>query len=226
MKKILVSVTTIDEVSWQSMITQVKSLGLKEIALFLTGLRLSDRKDCLKALGDIEGLTVPFVHARSDMTLDEYKYLMAKFKTQKFNLHPLRLYPIDSDLTSIKDKIYIENASEFTQSDIDGFAGACLDTSHLQDYKLKQHPRYEEIKSCVENNPIGVNHLSVIYKEIIHDKYGDHYDSHLMRNLSEYDYLRQFPSRYFGEFLAIELQNPITEQLKVKEYLQGFRNLS
>ena len=45
------------------------------------------------------------------------------------------------------------------------------------------------------------------------------YASHYLEDLSELDYLKKYPANYFSDFIAIELENSIKEQLEVKDYI-------
>ena len=51
------------------------------------------------------------------------------------------------------------------------------------------------------------------------------FDFHVLESFSEMDYLKNYPQEYFPEYMAIELENSLAEQLKIKEYLETFITL-
>lgn len=220
-KIFLPSITTTENPDWELRIKEVKNLKLSQIALFLSSLDYSQRQNCYQKLEQINNLTIPFVHARTDMTKGEFDYLTKRFFTKKFNIHPLWDFPLVSDLGEYKDKIYIENTSNLFEADLLDFAGICLDISHLEDCRLFYPDRYKQIYSLIKKHPVGANHLNAISKEALEDEKGFFgHNCHNMKTFKEFDYLKKYPENYFGEYMAIELINPIAEQLKLIEYLK------
>ena len=226
MKKVLVSVTTLKGTDWARQIEDLKKLNLSEFAVFVSALPKEIRPRLYEKLEKTTpDAIIPFVHARSDMPLAEYKYWQERWGTQKFNLHPRRGFPWQYDLSSLKDCLYIENSGEgddlLSDEDLIGAAGICLDTAHLENTRLLHPEGYDAVVAILKKYPIGCNHLSAIANKR-HDSSGvERYDAHTMTNLSEYNYLKQFSSEYFGEFMAIELTNSIADQLKAKEYIDS-----
>ncbi|OQA03559.1 MAG: hypothetical protein BWY68_00703 [bacterium ADurb.Bin400] len=225
-KEILVSVTTADDVDWRGAINEVSKFGINRFALFLTGLNSEQREECYQTLSTLPNITIPFIHARTDMTLDEYELLSAHFGTELFNIHPLSDYPLIHDYTKIASHILVENAGHLTKEDIKQFGGICLDISHLENYRLSGSPRYEAVCQLLEDYPVKANHVSAITSKPYRD-YDDamKYANHTLTNLSQVDYLKNYPDRYFAPYIAIELTNNIESQLKIKEYMQKTLNL-
>jgi hypothetical protein len=68
--------------------------------------------------------------------------------------------------------------------------------------------------------PVKCNHISAIKKDFRIEKDEKlRYDSHSFQDLSEFDYLKKYSLGLFSDFCALELENPIRDQLRVKEYI-------
>ena len=52
----------------------------------------------------------------------------------------------------------------------------------------------------------------------------DNDDLHTVRNLKDFDYLKSLPKFLFGNIIALEVENSISEQLEFKKYLSEFLN--
>lgn len=230
-RKVLVSITTTTtkrERNGQSLaadVAEAKRLGLKELAFFPTCLAASERQEAYTLLGQIPDLQIPFVHARNDMSVQEFHLLQTKFGTKRFNLHSPRYHLFPQSHDSLKGVIAIENAGpELQPQDVQGFAGLCLDLSHLETDRRLQRENYEQVLSLVKTYGVKANHISASGDEAYlssYDPFGQlHYDKHWMDKLSEIDYIKNYPEECFGEFVAIELENPLAEQLKIKERIE------
>ena len=229
-KEILPSITTLNygNTNWRAMIDEVESIGLNRVALFLTGLDREQRALCYERLYQLvinHGLVIPFVHARHDMPPDEYRMLMDNFGTERFNLHPLSQVKLEYDLDKeLRNHIYIENCRNLNEADIEGFAGICLDLSHLEDSRLFwNEDEFLHLIKVLNNNPIGCNHISAINENPKLDTFFNslYCSRHTMSSLGELDYLKDYPNDYFGKYVAIELTNTITEQLEAINYINN-----
>ena len=230
-KRVLVSVTTVHrrsaEDAWKPMLREIQEYGVREFALFLTGLDAAKRKSCfstLKKLRRWQEISIPFVHARSDMSGDEYRLLMAEYGTQAFNLHRARQFPHSSDLDDeLRRRIFIENAGPLDSSDLQGFAGICLDLSHLEDCRLTNNVQYAQMVKLLESFPIGANHISAIRRKPRLDPEEKvlSYADHRLSRAAGIDYLLSCPARYFAPLIAIELSNPIAQQLALKARIES-----
>lgn len=220
-RKILPTITTISKGLWRNKIEEVKKLKLKEVFLFLTALEKKERKQLYKLLEETEIEKIPFVHIRSDMKLSELDYLVKNYKTEIFNIHTEKQYPFLYDCSKYKDIICIENVCAFRldEKEIKEYAGICLDFTHLENIKLTNKKAYEHDVRVLEKYPIKCNHVSAIRKTSFLRKNIMKYDSHYLKDLSELDYLKKYPAKYFSPFIAIELENSIKEQLEVKDYI-------
>ncbi len=221
-RRIFPSITTTPDSDWKEKIEEVIRLGLKEVSLFLTFLRKSERKELYKLLERTKIEKIPLVHLRSDMDLKELDYLKENYKTEVFNTHTERRYPFLYNIDKYRDIIYIENSSlPLDEKEIKNFAGVCLDMAHLENKRLLDREMYKKEVEVIEKYPCGCNHISCIKKTPFKDKDKLKYDSHLLEDLSEFDYLKRMSTEYFSPLLNIELVNSIEEQLKARDYIIG-----
>lgn len=224
--KILPAITTIFD--WREKIEEVKSLGLEEVALFLTFVNPKERQEIFNLLKSAKVSSIPFVHLRSDHLPGELDYLIKNYHTKVFNIHTKKEYPYPADYEQYKDMIYIENTYEpLDEEEVEEFAGICLDLSHLESDRLFRPAIYKHNIGMIEKYGCGCNHIgpaknnfSLIERREI--KYLKNQHPHFLKNLSELDYLRNYPKNYFSEFAALEMENDIKEQLEAKDYISEF----
>ncbi len=206
---------------WRIAIQDTARLGINRFALFLTGLDPIQRKTLYDALLSHRlrhEITIPFVHTRGDMHPDEYRFLMGEFGTERFNLHKTSMQRHEHQLSDIlRSRIYIENAWRIEASDLDGFAGICLDFSHMEAILYEDEAEYPALEMLLEKFPIGANHVSAFTLATPRD---NRRDRHFTTLPSDFDYLSGFPRRYFAKYVAIELSNPLEKQLEVKDRIE------
>jgi len=229
--KILPTITTTSGSNWMDKVDEVCKFGLSEVALFPTCLDIDRRKELYKILERSTLKSIPYVHLRSDMDVRELQYLVQRFKTKVFNIHTNREYPFKYDYSKYADRIYVENIYyPLDEEEIKKFAGICIDFSHLENDRILYEEKYEHNISLIEKYKVGCNHLSAIKKETSmddenkYDRFNIRYDSHNLGRLSEFSYLKNYPKKYFSDYLAIEIENSIEEQLMAKEYLEKLIN--
>lgn len=236
--KILPSVTTISNLDpaisdsdWRSKIKEICDLNMEEVAVFPTCLNKEERKELYKLLENSPVKKIPFVHLRGDMESDELKYFIENYGTEVFNIHSKREYPYPKDCLEFKEKIYIENVYyPLDEKEVRNFSGVCVDFSHLENDRLLYKEKFEHNTQVIKKFSVGCNHISSIRKGIHLDsesKYDEssiRYDFHYLKELSELDYLKNYPLRYFSRYAAIELENSIKEQLEVKKYVENLLN--
>lgn len=222
-RKIFVTITTTRDADWKQMIKDADKFRIREIALFPTGLLEKERMDLYKLLDKSKIKSIPTVHLRSDMKPSEIKYLIKKYRTKVFNIHATAEFPLKYSYSEFRKMIYIENVyGGFDGNEIKKYAGICLDFAHLENDRLLNEQRFLKVGKLIDEYPIGMNHLSCIRNESHIDKTNGEtrHDNHKLKNLSEMDYLKNFPSRYFSNRLVIELSNPIKTQMEVEKYLE------
>ncbi len=197
-------------------------MGLKEIALFPTCLKEKERKEMYDLVEKAGIKQVPLVHIRNDVSSAEMDFLLEKFNVQAFNTHTRFEFPFLFKYPAyLKKIIFIENVSEpLNEDEIRQFGGICLDISHLANDEKVSPEKFKNNVSLLEKYPIGCNHISCLTSATHRDEIGDlHYDSHLFQDLSNFDYLKNFPQKYFSDILAIELKNSLKDQLKARDYI-------
>ncbi|MDO9509761.1 MAG: hypothetical protein Q7J14_00565 [Candidatus Magasanikbacteria bacterium] len=237
MKCILPTITTTYDSNWREKILEIDKLNLEEVALFPTCLKKEERKEMYEMLSKTKLKRIPFVHLRSDFDEEEISWLKEKYQTKVFNTHSEKLYPLSEKLYPLfnswdkfkKDFIYLENTHlGFPEDELRDYAGVCVDFSHLENDRLIYPERYEQSVRMMREHKIGCAHLSSIRDEQHLDPEKSEelrYDFHELKNLSEMDYLKKYPQEYFPEFMAIELENSLEEQLRIKEYITKFIKL-
>ncbi len=217
MRKILPCITTTSGSKWKE---KIKTTQLKEVAIFITCLK--NRKEFYNLLKKNNYIKkIPFVHLRGDMEIKELDFFVNQYKTKIFNLHSKTEHPILYDYSKYKDIIYIENHSVLKEKELKKYAGICLDVSHLENDR-KLHPdRFKKNQVIIKKYKIGCNHISAIKKEKRIDRTKKpRIDYHFLENLSELDYLKNYPLNYFSNMIALELENSLEEQLRIKKYIQ------
>ncbi len=225
-EQFLVAITTIGDnpnSSWQDKIKEIDVLGLEKVAIFPTCLNKEQRQEMYGLLEKTKLKEIPFVHIRSDMSVDELDYLQQKFKTKVFNIHTTRQYPLTYDLSQYKKFLFVENTWPWDENEIKNYAGVCLDFSHLQDAQLLRSSDYENNLEILKKYPVGCNHISAIGKEITYydgkDGKMPFHSKHFFNDLSQFDYLKQYPKEFFSKFCAMEVENSLQEQLKAIDYI-------
>ena len=226
-RKILPTITTTKNSDWEEKIREINEMELNEVALFPTCLNIAARKKLYKLLKASSVKSIPFVHLRGDMTLEELDYFVQEYGTNTFNIHSRSEYPIPKQYLKYKDIIFIENVfNPLNEEELKNLSGICLDLSHLENDKITEREKFEHNLKVLEKYPIGCNHISCLKKvshvETITFAHQDviRYDEHFFEDFSELDYLKSYPLKYFSSVIALELENNIKEQLKVKEYLE------
>ncbi|PIS07982.1 hypothetical protein COT78_00675 [Candidatus Berkelbacteria bacterium CG10_big_fil_rev_8_21_14_0_10_43_13] len=227
-KKVLVSLTSTDNPDWDKNIADLVKFDIAEFALFLTMLHNEkERKQIYKKIkAAVPEVKIPFCHIHQNISPDELNYLISDFGTELFNLHTTREFPLVYGYNQFRDRILIENSGPAIQdglkeSDIEGFAGVCLDVSHLEKSHLKDFPGYDITIATLQKYPVLANHISAIVKKPLFYS-GRNHDlaAHKFTKLSQFDYLKNYPTKYFGRFIALEIINSISEQLEAKTYIE------
>lgn len=212
LKRIYPSVVTF-AADWRKMIKDVSRLKLKEISLFLTCAGFQDRQQIYQALEKTSVQKIPHVHARHDMTEDEFDYLINHYKTKAFTIH-CGYFKFVKGSKHIK-KIFIENNSGQTRikssNSLNQAGGICIDLSHLEHSRNRSPRDFEIVIEAAKKYKIGCNHLSAVLDNGL--------SWHKVKKLSELDYITKIPKSYFSKYINIELNNSIPEQLRFRKYI-------
>jgi len=222
--KIYPTITTL--VDYNEKLKEVNTFKLEKVCVFFTGLNYKERKELLNKIKRTSIKEIPFAHIKNDMEEEELDFLIKNFKTQVFNIHTEKEYPLKYDYSKYKNLIYIENVYKaFDEEEIKNWAGICLDISHLENDRLLRPKICQKNIEILKRNKVGCNHISAV-KDYYHlnEKGIKRYDDHLSENLSEFDYLKNYDKQLFSNFCAIELNNSISFQLKAIDYIKKLFN--
>ncbi len=226
-EQFLPAITTTSGADWRAMIQEIDELDLEKIAIFPTCLaELEQRKEFFELLEKTSLKEIPFVHIRSNMRPEELAYLTKRWHTKVFNTHSEDEFPLEYDLSDYFDRMYIENTYwPFNPREMEKFAGLCLDFSHLENHRLLAPSKYKHNIEMLEKFPVGCNHISAIKPRPHQDNNGDPiYSIHQFEDLSEFDYLKSYPQEWFSDYIAMELENSLSEQLKAIDYILKIKN--
>jgi hypothetical protein len=216
--KIYPSITTTDN-KWKESIKEVKDLKLSEICFFPTCLGIKERKEAYKLLEQTSLEFIPLVHLRHDFKSEEIKYFNKRFKTQMFNIHSQAngFYLLENDLSEYRDRIYIENTTAALGNEPKDYAGICLDLTHLENARLTRKSLYKSLLKDLKNNKVGPCHLSAVpVKHRWLRKLFKSCDRHYFDTLEDLNFALHY-KKYIRDTVALELENPIHQQLKAVE---------
>lgn len=230
--EILLGLTTTTGSNWREKIEEIRKFGIEKIALFPTYLDPEQRKELYLLLEDIGELQIPHVHLRDDFKSEEVSYLIKRFGSERFNIHPQKFYPLQFDLSKYYKNIFVENPGSGmpTDEELEKFGGACVDFSHLENKFLTKNPIYQVFLEKVKKYPVGCCHISAIKKKSSIDKgnLGNPdraaFDEHFLGELTELDYIKKY-QEFLPHYISLELENSFAEQLACKRYLENILGL-
>jgi hypothetical protein len=166
----------------------------------------------------MHAFTIPFVHAVASMSEDEFWFLSDTFGTEAFNLHPQWDFPLNHPLSSkARERIFIENCSvstPLTREDLAGFAGLCIDLSHLEDARRNCPENFARTLALAQTVPVGANHVSGVRNLGLRpDGSVGGTSTHLAETHDDFSYVTMAPAYCIASLVALELENSICEQL-------------
>lgn len=232
-KEILLGLTTTRASDWRQKIADIDTLGIKKVALFLTGLGLVERQELYRLLEATQLEEMPHVHIRDDVELQELDYLIERYHTVAFNIHPEAHYKWRYDYANYPGMIFIENLSNNSgglplESELKRYPGLCLDYAHWENHRRCNAGQDDDFVASlllyIQRYPIGCCHVSSIREEPSTDQkdieHGTIYDAHSFRDLNELDYMQKYISYLPPRYISLELENSFQEQLEAKAYLE------
>ncbi len=214
-KRLLVSITGFSDNHWKNKIKEINSLGLKKVALFNERFTPRQRKQIYEALLDSCVKEIPFVHGKNDMSKDEFRFLMKNFGTKRFNIH-YNAFKYLHKWKGYHKHIFAEFSyfkhlpKDFDVKKIGGF---CVDLAHFRCAELEDSDEFEYIMGNKNHHKyFQCNHVGGYSPK-------RNRDIHTIRKITSFDYLQFLPKFLFGENMAIEVDNPITSQLRYRDYI-------
>lgn len=223
---ILLGLTTTD-LRWREKIAETRKFDLKELALFPTFIGPDERKEFVAELKDSPVVSVPHVHIRDDFDAAEIQYFYDHYGTRRFNIHATQAFKkaLGEKFGDFKSMIYVENQEKispmfFEIADLCG--GLCLDFSHWEDFGvLQKDESYLGFNKVAERYEIGCSHASAVGKEMTYNRFVhlEYYNKHEAEDKTELEYLTKY-KRYLPEFISLELENSLEEQLEIKEWVE------
>ena len=217
--RILPGLTSTDRSAIEIFLRELRSSTIREIAFFPTCLDRTDREALYRELEGINGLSIPHVHLRGDMGVDEIGFLRGAFGSELFNVHSrASSHPYTADAGEFKLSIFIENADKVPgPEELVGFGGLCIDYSHWASGKLIGDVAYDGFEELAATVKIGCCHISAL-RPGVRSKWGG-FDHHRFTDPTQIDYALDF-KRFFPEsFASLELENGLYEQLEAAERL-------
>lgn len=219
---ILPSLTTTKRDRVGAFVEALARTGIQEIALFPTVLKPDERQKLYADLERVEGLRLPHVHLRSDCSDAEIEYLVNRFGTEVFNVHPAAsntAYVPES--SRWLKKIWLENADALPEAEqLEAYAGVCPDFSHWESGVRARDPGYRGFDALVRRFPAGCCHVSAI-REGDPNPWNGRTDHHEFTRLEDLDYVVKYREFFPPKWMSLELENPLEDQLKAVTRLKA-----
>jgi hypothetical protein len=213
---------------------------IRALALFPTCLSREEREKLYSDLETFEDLRIPHVHLRSDCGEGEIDYLIERFGTEAFNIHPRAsshaFGPIPPKHAA---KFYVENVDLTPDHEEiaggDGYrhpegkrspegngtilGGLCPDFSHLENARLQGREDYVETMAGLFGRfTVGCCHLSAI-RVGEPNVWSGEWDHHDFKSFADLDYLSKYRGHMPEKWASLELENSLPEQLEAVSYL-------
>ncbi|MFP4377149.1 MAG: hypothetical protein ACLFP4_08900 [Spirochaetales bacterium] len=220
--EIIPGLTTTKRDAIPAFFAALRSSERRRIALFPTVLDGAERRELYRALESVEGLHIPHVHLRTDMQVDEIRYLQERFGAELFNIHPAASrHPFGPVPGEIAARVFVENVEvPPTESDLQAVGGMCPDYSHLESARIVGQTEYvEATELLLERYTIGCCHVSAI-RPGERNEWNGGPDFHTMRRVRDLDYMRGYRAFLPRRWVSLELENSLAEQEEAVRYLE------
>jgi len=212
--KIYPSITGHKTIDWQSKLKEINQLKINQAAVFIEWFDKKERPHLYKFLLKSSIKKVPLVHLRDDTDKEDIEFFVKNYGTQYFNIHEEHFDLLDQ-WSGYWDKLYLEmnyDSQIAKNVKVRQIGGFCIDLSHFK--AAIAWGSEEATYAFFRKNKIkfACNHLNG-YDPI------KKCDKHTIDNLNDFDYLITLPKFVFGQIIALEVNNPIKEQIEFKKYL-------
>lgn len=215
-KKLLVSITGRNRADWQNKLLEIKHYHIREVALFLEWLTPAESRGLQEALKSSCIKKIPLVHLRHSTTRQEVNFYARHFGTRYFTIHENH-FPLLEQWRGHYRQLYLElNFDNHVASyvKVRRIGGFCLDLAHFAAEIARQTAEYRYILDHLRTVPTSCNHISGY--SIPRQK-----DLHTIGAVHDFDYLGTLPHAVFSRLLAIEVLNPIADQLRYHTYIRS-----
>jgi len=140
---------------------------------------------------------------------------MNNFKTQRFNIHPSAFKYLNK--WKGYHKYLFAELSYFNVLpkgfDVRKVGGFCVDLAHFKCAEERWSNEFDYIISNKEHHKyFQCNHVSGYSP-------WRKRDIHVIKKITSFDYLKSLPKFLFGENIALEVDNPIVNQLRYRDYV-------
>lgn len=213
-KKIIIGLTGRNDSEVIEKIKNADKLKIKEAGLFLEMLKPNQRQNVYEELEKSKIKKIPLIHVRDDMVKKEFDYLEKKYSPKYYTIHESTFNHLHK-WKNYQQKLFLEmNYDNHIEKNVkvEKIGGFCIDLSHLKAAQERNAKEYEYTIKQIKKTKNLCNHLNG-YDEI------EKRDIHTIKSEKEFNYLKELPKIVFGEKIALEMFNPIEEQIKYKKYL-------
>lgn len=214
-KIITLGITGYKDYHWREKLEEIDELKIDRVSLFLERFDKIQRSQIYKALLKSNIREIPLVHIRNDMSREELKFLAEKYSNPYFTIHENGFKYLDK-WKGFHKNIYLEmNYDNYISANIkiEKIGGFCVDLAHFKASEEKWSKDFEYIVAKRKNQSLfKCSHLSGY-------SFKNNADLHVVKKLSDFDYLKSLPTFIFGNIIAIEVDNSIREQMNFREYI-------
>jgi len=211
-KKVYLCITTTKHSDWRKQIRDLDYFREDTVSAFPTALKLPERKEFYKLLLASDIKNIPHVHLRDDMNEEEAVFFIKNFNTKVFTVHARNIdYFLSWKISKCLFAEFNYSNTEFDLEKINKIGGFCIDCSHFYRARSKKTTEYRYISEGIKKYKVGCNHISGILS--------DGKDSHLVKNIYNFDYLNTIPKEMFSPYICLEVENGIEKQIKFRDYI-------
>lgn len=219
-KRITLGITGGTEEEWREKIDEINEMGLDTASLFLERYRRNQRKMIYAALEESSIKNIPLIHIKNEMTRDELDYLCRRYDNPLLTIHE-NSFEIMDKWHGFFGQLYLEmNYDNHVAQNIivERIGGFCVDLAHFKAAEEKWSREFEyTLKRKDDETLFACNHLS----GYSHEK---NQDVHIATSLSQFDYLITLPDFVLSDVIAIEVDNPLSEQIEFRKYILDLLN--
>lgn len=213
-EKIILFGITGERNDWEKKLNDISRLGISQAALFLERFDETQRKRIYRALLGSSLKSIPLCHIRNDMEVEELVFMESKFKTKYFTVHE-NSFSFLNKWPGFEKKLYLEmdyNDRVPQKVVVERIGGFCVDFSHFWAAAKNSTKDFEYIYYKKGKANFVCNHVNGYDRK-------NNSDVHIIKSVKSFDYLKKIPEFLFGKIMALEVDNDIPQQVKLKRYL-------